>query len=339
MNNEAPLVSVIIPVYNVRAYLPQCLDSVINQSYRNLEILIIDDGSTDGSGRICDQYARKDERIRVFHTENHGLASARNLGLDQMRGDFISFLDSDDWMELHTIENMLSTMLQTGSDIVIGLSCYEYVSKTNWPRNISKSPQLFRGQEILPAFAQGLFGDAAWNKLYRANLFASLRFPDGHNYEDVATTWKIMKNLAENSGTVSILSDVLFHFRMRQSSITHTKTLSNLLDRWEAYHTKYEALPAYQEQLLPACILSAGQMWIYYASCTNEERTCARATMNQMQFFSRTHFLHVLNGKYSSHVKLACLITLQDYPILMHLALHVNKVRKLFTESHAKPYD
>ena len=148
-----------------------------------------------------------------------------------------------------------------------------------------------------------------------------------------------MKNLAENSGTVSILPDVLFHFRMRQSSITHTKNLSNLLDRWEANQAKYEALPEYQAQLLPACILSAGQMWIHYATFTEEERACARATIDQMQVFSKTHSHQVLRGEYSSYVKLACLITLQNHPILMHLAHHGNKVRKIFTNSQAKLYD
>ena len=340
MNKEAPLVSVIIPVYNVRTYLPQCLESVINQSYRNLEILIIDDGSTDGSGRICDQYARKDERIRVFHTENRGLASARNPGLEQIHGEYISFLDSDDWMELHAIETMLSTMFQTGSDIVAALSCREYMGKTSWSRYVLKSIQLFHGQDILPAFAQGLFGgNAVWSKLYRADLFASLRFPNGHNYEDVAISWKIMKELAAVGGTVSLLPDVLSHIRMRQTSITHTKSMTNLLDCWEANQAKYEALPEYQAQLLPACIMAAGQMWVHYQTFTKEERALARITMARMQGFSRTHFYQILHGKYSLHVKLSCLITQWNHPILMHLAHHGNKVRKLFTESRPKLYD
>ena len=148
MNNEAPLVSVIIPVYNVRAYLPQCLESVINQSYGNLEILIIDDGSTDGSGRICDQYAEKDERIRALHTENRGLASVRNLGLEQICGEYISFLDSDDWMELNTIETQLKAMIQTGSDIVVAQSSTEYFGKTTYPVKAPEGPQLFLGQQM-----------------------------------------------------------------------------------------------------------------------------------------------------------------------------------------------
>ena len=338
MNNEAPLVSVIIPVYNVRAYLPQCLENVINQSYGNLEILIIDDGSTDGSGRICDQYAEKDERIRVLHTENRGLASARNLSLEQICGEYISFLDSDDWMELNTIETLLKAMTQTGSDIVVAQSSTEYFGKTTYPVKAPEGPQLFRGQQILPAFTQGLFGDVVWNKLYRTNLFASHRFPDGHNYEDVATTWKLMKDLAAEDGTVCRLPDILFHFRARQSSITHTRSLYNLLDRWEAYLAKYEALPKYQAQLLPACIMAAGQMWLWYETFSKEERAHARITMTQMQIFSRTHSHQVLNGKYSLYVKLACLITQWNHPLILRLCCYGNKLRRALRHSNTKLY-
>lgn len=124
------LVSVIIPVYNVGRYLPQCFDSVTSQTYRNLEIIVIDDGSTDDSGSICDQYAEKDDRIRVIHTDNRGLASARNLGLENVSGEYISFIDSDDWIEPQTIEMFIRTALETEADIVNAKYCSEYVVRT-----------------------------------------------------------------------------------------------------------------------------------------------------------------------------------------------------------------
>ena len=121
------LVSVIIPVYNVSRYLPQCFDSVISQTYRNLEIIVIDDGSTDDSGSICDQYAEKDDRIHVIHTDNRGLASARNLGLENVSGEYISFIDSDDWIEPQTIEMRIGAALETEADIVNARYCSEYM--------------------------------------------------------------------------------------------------------------------------------------------------------------------------------------------------------------------
>ena len=108
---KKPLVSVIIPVYNVSRYLPQCLDSVTSQTYQNLEIVIVDDGSTDGSGSICAHYAERDDRILLIRSENKGLASARNLGLGSICGEYISFIDSDDWVEPHMIEKLLEAAL------------------------------------------------------------------------------------------------------------------------------------------------------------------------------------------------------------------------------------
>lgn len=126
---EAPLVSVVIPVYNVRRYLQQCLESAIAQTYRNLEIIIIDDGSTDGSGSICDQYAERDGRIHVIHSTNRGLASARNLGLENAQGQLISFLDSDDWIEPHAVETLVRTAQLTGSAIIDARSCRNILGK------------------------------------------------------------------------------------------------------------------------------------------------------------------------------------------------------------------
>ena len=114
----SPLVSVIIPVFNVKMYLKEALDSVIHQSYSNLEILVIDDGSTDGSGALCDYY-KQDPRVRIVHQDNKGLSAARNTGLDIMTGDYISFLDSDDAYHLNYIEEMLNCIVQENADIVV----------------------------------------------------------------------------------------------------------------------------------------------------------------------------------------------------------------------------
>lgn len=179
-----------IPVYNVSLYLTQCLESVICQTYRDLDIIVIDDGSTDDSARICDEYAKQDSRIRVLHTGNRGLASARNLGLLSASGLYIAFLDGDDWYELQTIDTLVKTALQTEADIVVAYSSREYISKTFFPSAIHKSVQVYCGQDIMPAFAAGLFRNVVWNKLYHADCFKSICFPEKHNYEDVATTWK-----------------------------------------------------------------------------------------------------------------------------------------------------
>ena len=118
-----PKISVIIPVYKVEQYLPECLDSIINQTYKNLEIICIDDGSPDNSGKILDEYASKDNRIRVIHKENGGISSARNAGLDIATGDWISFVDSDDWLDINTYEKLLSSADEANTDIVMFGNC------------------------------------------------------------------------------------------------------------------------------------------------------------------------------------------------------------------------
>ena len=116
---KQPLISVIVPVYNVENYLPRCLDSIINQTYTNLEILLVDDGATDNSGKLCDEYAQKDNRIRVFHKENGGVSSARNMGLDNATGEYIAFVDSDDYIDKCMYEIMLNSSVQNNADIVV----------------------------------------------------------------------------------------------------------------------------------------------------------------------------------------------------------------------------
>ena len=305
-----PPVSIVIPVYNVSRYLPQCLESVLSQTYQNIEVLIVDDGSTDGSGSICDRFAERDPRIRVIHTDNRGLSAARNLGLESISGAFISFIDSDDWIEPNTVETLVKAALQTKADVVTMKACMEYVGKTSYPQVVKKRSHVYRGGDILAAYAEGLLGNAAWNKLYRAECFRDLRFPYGHNYEDVVVAWKLMKGLSENGGAVAALSEVLYHFRARKSSISHTWTLDNVCDCWEAYHGKFEGLPDYREKLLPECFVAIRRMWASFEGYSREDRARAEATVREMQAFSKKHFSEVMRGEYSARTKMTCLLSL-----------------------------
>ena len=304
-----PLVSVVIPVYNVSRYLPQCLESVLAQTYQNVEVLIVDDGSTDGSGSICDRFAERDARIRVIHTDNRGLSAARNLGLENISGAFIFFIDSDDWIEPNTVETLVKAALRTKADVVTMKACMEFVGKTSDLRAGKKRSRIYRGGDILAAYAEGLLGNAAWNKLYRAECFRDLRFPYGHNYEDVVVAWKLMKELAENGGAVTALPEVLYHFRARKSSISHTWTLDNVCDCWAAYHGKYEELADYREKLLSECFVAIRRMWVSFESYSREDRARAEATVREMQAFSKKHFAEVMRGEYSARAKITCLLS------------------------------
>ena len=323
-----PLITVMIPVYNVSRYLPQCLESLICQTYRNLDILVIDDGSTDDSGSICDAFAEKDGRVRVLHTENRGLGSTRNLAVQNAEGSLYMFLDSDDWIEPHAVETMQRAMTQTGADIVVVRDCKEYVGETVHPRAMEEGVRVFRGEEILPAYMEIPLCDQVWNKLYRASCFDNIRFPDGRSYEDAATTWRILKTMAETAGTVAFLPDELIHFRMRKSSITHTNCMCNIVDRWWAFHGKYEGLPAYRKENLPDCFLDIRRMWFNYSGFSKEEKQAAAEVLREMQRFSRAHFRQVMKGAYSRLVKTTCLLSRSRSPLLLWLCFHGKKLPK-----------
>ena len=340
MNN---LVSVIIPVYNVSRYLPQCLESVLNQTYKELEIIIVNDGSTDDSGLNCEEYAGKDSRIRVFHTEHRGLAASRNLGIDNAKGSFILFVDSDDWIELHTIDTLVRTSVRTGADVVVARNCFEYVGKTVHSKAGKKRKvgqivdldengrqvQVFQGNDILTAYVNGEFRDLAWNKLYRAELFSEIRFPDGRNYEDVGTTWRLMKILSETGGTAAVWPEELFHFRMRKGSITHTMTMDNIADCWTSHYERYEGLADYRDLYIGSCFVAVGRMWMNYSRFSGEEKRRAAATVREMQSFSREIRHKVMRGKYPRYVKMVCLLSQSKAPLAMAAGFLWGKLRQV----------
>jgi hypothetical protein len=213
---STPLVSVIIPVYKVEDYLAECVDSVINQTYRNLEIILVDDGSPDGCGAMCDAYAAQDKRVRVLHKENGGLSSARNAGLEVMTGEWVLFVDSDDWIDLDTLETLLNRKDERADIIEFGYS-YSFVDR--------EDPQLLfvdmlcSGREALSILVEGEKPmGLACDKLYRSSVIKNLRFIEGRYYEDtpfvIEALWQ--------SHSFQYLPKPYYHYRRnREGQITY----------------------------------------------------------------------------------------------------------------------
>ena len=235
------IVSIIIPVYNVAPYLAEAMDSVIRQSYGNLEIIIIDDGSTDGSAEMCDDYARRDRRIRLIHQENKGIGAARNLGLDIMNGEAVAFLDSDDAYDPDFIEDLVSAMVREEADIVL----------CKW--SVFRITGIMAGTEpeaVCPAIGPGMYGRVRalralldgginygiWNKLYSRELWKDLRFPVGVAHEDVSTTCGII----DICRTLCVIDKKLYLYRKRPGSITETFSKKNCFD-WLLSRSRLEA--------------------------------------------------------------------------------------------------
>ncbi len=212
------LISVIVPVYNVEDYVLRCLDSLINQNYEQIEIILVDDGSTDESGKICDEFKKRDERIRVFHKKNGGLSSARNYGIKKAKGDIIAFVDSDDYVKDGFVLDLYKGMQAGNADIVI---CGYNNEK---PKN-----ETISGKEatIRLLTKQENIDIISWNKLYKKKLFTdnNVFFPEGKKHEDTLTTYKLISNAKK----VTYIDESLYIYVERKGSITASEKIEERL--------------------------------------------------------------------------------------------------------------
>ena len=239
--DQQPLISVIVPVFNTAAYLARCLDSLICQTYSNIEILAVNDGSTDESASILSDYAGKDPRIRVFTQENRGLSAARNTALDAARGDWLMFLDSDDFAGPSFCETPLSAALTAGADMVL-FNATGLIEKTGvtFPFDAALPEGIYSAREILMALASSSIHPNVWIKLYRRDLFDGIRFPEGENWEDCA----IMHLVIDRASRICAIRDALCTYLQREKSITKMaqRDLSIYYWRYHQYNRRYAYL-------------------------------------------------------------------------------------------------
>lgn len=212
-------VSVIIPVYKVEKYLRRCLDSVLNQTRQNWEIIAVDDGSPDGSGVICEEYAAKDGRIHVIHRENGGLSAARNTGIEwalrNSDSEYLTFLDSDDWLHPQFLEILVEGMESTGAQAAMATRCYTDTYTAEFPRYEIGS-QVLDGESLF--LLREWDFNFAWGKIYRKEDFCSLRFPEGKIFEDVFTTYQVLFSVEKIA-----LADVeLYYYYYNREGISHS---------------------------------------------------------------------------------------------------------------------
>lgn len=238
-NKIPPLVSVIVPVYNTEDYLIQCLDSLKGQLLSNIEIILIDDGSTDGSGYICDRYVEEDPSFKVIHKTNEGLSAARNDGLRIAVADYIMFVDSDDWVDSSFCKSPFFVAIENNAELVAFL--YTKHGKRFSRRQASFPKEgLTSKQEMLTSLWQITEG-FAWNKLYHRKLFdqEELRYPKGYLCEDLAVTHRII----HNANNIYVLNEFLYHYRScRPGSITNNRSAKLLHDSLQFHFKRIEDL-------------------------------------------------------------------------------------------------
>lgn len=210
------VVSVIVPVYNVSSYLRECVESICRQTYSEIEIILCDDGSTDGSGELCDQLAKEDSRIIVFHQKNAGVSAARNHALQQASGDFVCFVDSDDFVAEDYVEKLLNNLLRSGADLSV---CSLYSLWKNCQKPASHMPEqevVWSSDEYSQLFWTwlGLYATASC-KMFRKSLFDTIGFPEGKIFEDMICIGNLLKTVKK----ISFFPEPLYYYRMRKSSI------------------------------------------------------------------------------------------------------------------------
>lgn len=317
------MVSVIVPVYNVKPYLRKCLDSVVGQTYRNLEILIVDDGSTDGSGSICDEYTSDDNRVRVIHQINKGLSEARNSGIDIATGEYILFVDGDDWIEPSTVECLLQACVENEADVSCCGHYKEFVDRTT-AHPLATELKIYEGDEIVIPAMKGSFAHYAWEKLWKWELFDTCRFPPGMQFEDIATTWKLFLKCHR----VVCIPDVLFHYVYRKDSIGNIKTMKNLADRWIAFKERYDAMATKSEELRNICTKSCLETigytwrWLFSVKDRDEEK------IQEMRRFLKENKECISHCSLETRISLFC--ALHSSSITIASCYYLNQIYRRF---------
>lgn len=261
------MVSILVPVYNSEKYLRQCLGSIVNQTYKDLQVVIVDDGSTDNSLAICMEYADRHDFIEIYHQENAGVAAARNALLDKAKGDYTIFIDSDDWLEPDMIEGLLHYTAEHDLDIAICGSVSEYNDNATAVDTSYSSPLIDNREEAVKKFIlHKELNGSLWNKLVRTSLFHNLRFAQDIWYgEDALMMWQVLQRV-NRIGTVPT---AYYHYRMNDASISHQAFGPKKMSGHQVWTTIYADTcrdwPQYKQSARAAFAIS--DMWLlFYAA-------------------------------------------------------------------------
>lgn len=246
--------SIIVPVYKVETYLQECIDSILAQSYTDFELILVDDGSPDRCGEICDKYADQDSRIRVIHRENGGLSAARNTGINASEGDFITFVDSDDFIGKDFYKRAMC-LIEKGNELIDIVEMpveihFNIKHKKRLYGNLSKKDIIKTSPDTIATWMKmnGTAHTYAWNKIYRRSLFDYFRFPEGRLFEDIHTVPRLMTKGRRIAFCGNSTSDERYYYRYRENSITTTAKYKALHDALEHHQWTLKEVnkPIYQ---------------------------------------------------------------------------------------------
>lgn len=279
---KKPLISVVVPVYNVEKYLPKCLNSLLAQTWQELEVIVVDDGSPDNSWDIMQEYARRDSRVRLIRQKNGGLSAARNAGVEAAQGEWIGFLDSDDYVAPEMYETLYRAAVERDAQMAVCNFTYVDVEGNLLPQRspITKDETLTR-EEILVRLSGPMawYYATAWNRLYRRELFGDVRFPVGKLHEDEYTAhlfyWQCER--------VAVVEKEMYYYVQRNGSIMHEESVKRRCDGIRAFlaRARFGAEHLLCEMAFPACNGALGQLVNLKAPATAEEVECVAAARKE----------------------------------------------------------
>ena len=311
-----PPIHVIVPVYNVAPWLTRCAESILAQEGCELRVVLVDDGSTDGSGGLCDELAARDPRVLVAHTPNRGLSAARNLGMEMALAEgaeLIAFVDSDDWLAPGTLAALHGALVEAGADLAW---CGNDSGREGEPRR-TRVPRagVVSGDELWRAYLGGDLYVTAWGKLYRAALFDGVRFPEGRVYEDLATTHRVLARCGSAVG-VPVAG---YCYMVRDGSICQTPSMGSVADHWQARTERH----AYLSGLLgdrpwaPDALereMAAGVSFVWRAAwgCGREECRAHAGLLADVSRFAREELPPLGRRGWPLEDRVACLLARFD---------------------------
>lgn len=336
---EEPLITIIVPVYKVEPYIRRCVESILCQTYRRIELLLVDDGSPDNSGSICDQYARCDNRITVIHTKNRGVYHARNEALDIASGDYLMFVDSDDWVEPDFCETALKLALENNVEMVAFM--FNNVFEGRDHSIMEKRPSVFRKPGYMDAseavrhliLRDSPIASYLCNKLFKRSLFDGFRFPEGRVLQDQAATYLMMLR----AGRIYVSNAVLYNYLQHPGSITAT-TQYSLVRFASLFAIWQERLPVLRQycpenvhhQMIQLADLSMkGLLFIRPDSESEQLR-------NDMKGFLQANKAYLLRegGKRNTRVKLYLYYYCRPLLyIIMHLKVKLRTLKHIFKKN------
>ena len=291
-----PIISIIVPIYNVDKYLSRCIDSILNQTFKKFELILVNDGSTDNSGVVCEEYANKDNRIKVIHKSNGGVSSARNSGLHAAKGEYIGFVDPDDYIEKDMFNTLYSLCKGKNADISICKNCREIngvVNRKNEPIYIK---ELTNEEAVSEVFKANLYRFALWNKLCKKTCFNGIIFPEGRIHEDLSVTYKIIAN----ANKVIFTNYIGYIYVKREESILTKKYNENRLQAFIGWNEIFEFVnknyPKIKDEVTK-CYTYWCNDNIYYILNEIDDNSNRRLYLSKLRKYIKAHYKDIKANK------------------------------------------